>query len=98
MRNRRWTSIITQKVRRRIGGDQQRIGSKQTRWGAMTFKHVLLPIWLLTVIYSGTTYQVMINGVTGQVSGERPYSKVKIAAAVTAAILVIVLIMVIRSG
>ena len=49
---------------------------------------LLLPIWLLTVIYEGKPFQVFINGVTGEVQGQRPWSKVKIAAAVVAGLVV----------
>ena len=55
----------------------------------MTFKHLLLPIWLLTVIYAGKPFQVCINGVTGEVQGRRPYSKAKIVAAIPLVVLVI---------
>lgn len=85
---------IASTVRSDIGGDEQRVHSVQTQWFNMTFKHVLLPIWLLTVIYNGTPFQVCINGFTGEVQGRRPYSTVKIAAAVTAAVLVILLVVV----
>jgi hypothetical protein len=37
------------------------------------------------VIYAGQPFQVFINGMTGEVQGERPWSTVKIAAAVVAA-------------
>lgn len=87
-------STIHSTVRSDIGGDEQRVHSKQTQWFNMTFKHVLLPIWLLTVIYNGKPFQVCINGFTGEVQGRRPYSTVKIAAAVTVAVLVLVLIVV----
>ena len=60
-------------------------------WQKMTYKHVLLPIWLLTVIYQQRPFQVYINGVTGEVHGARPYSKVKIAIAVAIAVLVVIL-------
>ncbi|MGI9019002.1 MAG: hypothetical protein ACR2HR_18185 [Euzebya sp.] len=88
-------SQIDSTIKTDIGGDHQKIHSKQTSWGTMTFKHLLLPIWLLTVIYAGQTYQVMINGVTGEVHGERPYSKVKIAAAVVAALIVAIILAVV---
>ena len=78
-------STIDHTVRRDIGGDEQRVHRKNTNWYNMTFKHVLLPIWLLTVIYNGKPFQVCINGFTGEVQGRRPYSKVKIVAAITAA-------------
>lgn len=71
---------IDSAVRRDIGGDQQRVHSKDTRWGAMTYKHLLLPIWLLAVVWSGRTFQVLVNGTTAEVQGQRPYSKIKIAA------------------
>jgi predicted RNA-binding Zn-ribbon protein involved in translation (DUF1610 family) len=85
---------IDSTVRGDIGGDEQRVHSKNTQWLNMTFKHLLLPIWLLTVIYNGQPFQVCINGFTGEVQGRRPYSKVKIAMAVTSAVLLVILIVV----
>ena len=84
-------STIDHTVRRDIGGDEQRVHSKDTKWFNMTFKHVLLPIWLLTVIYAGKPFQVCINGFTREVQGRRPYSKAKIIAAITLVVLVIVI-------
>jgi hypothetical protein len=66
-------------VRQRIGGDEQQVDSIETHYGAITFKHVLLPTWLLAYRYRGKSYQVMINAATGEVQGERPYSWIKIA-------------------
>jgi hypothetical protein len=63
-------------------------------WRDMTYKHILLPIWLLTVIYDQRPFQVYINGVTGEVHGARPYSKVKIAIAVAIALLLVIVIVV----
>jgi hypothetical protein len=57
-----------------------------------------LPIWLLTVIFEGKPFQVFINGATGEVHGQRPWSKVKIAAAVIAALIVIVVLIVLLSS
>jgi predicted RNA-binding Zn-ribbon protein involved in translation (DUF1610 family) len=85
----RMDSEIDRTVRRHIGGDQQRVHSKDTTFTRLTFTHLLLPIWLLTVIYQGKPFQVVINGVTGETHGERPYSKVKIAAAVAAVVILI---------
>ncbi len=85
---------IQETVRRDIGGDQQRISSLDVNWQKMTYKHVLLPIWLLTVIYQQRPFQVYINGVTGEVHGARPYSKVKIAVAVVIALILLTVIIV----
>lgn len=88
----RMEQAIESTIRRDIGGDHQRIESKQTSYGTLSFKHLLLPIWLLTVIYAGQPFQVLMNGVTGEVHGERPYSKVKIAFAIVAAVLLAIVI------
>jgi predicted RNA-binding Zn-ribbon protein involved in translation (DUF1610 family) len=85
-------TAIRQTVRSDIGGDQQQINSMDIIWRKMTYKHLLLPIWLLTVIYEQKPFQVYINGVTGEVHGARPFSKVKIITAVLVAVLVIALI------
>lgn len=85
-------SEIRDGVRQSIGGDQQRIHSVDTRWGALTYKHLLLPVWLLAVVWNGHAFQVLVNGATGEVQGERPYSKLKIATAVLAAVVVAVVL------
>lgn len=87
----RMAVAIEHSIRQDIGGDHQRISNRATTYTRLTFNHLLLPIWLLTVIYAGQPFQVFINGVTGEVQGERPYSKVKIAAAVVAVTLLVML-------
>lgn len=89
---------VEQSIRRNIGGDQQRIHRMNMRMANLTYKHVLLPIWLLTVLYDGQAMQVFMNGTTGEIHGERPWSKVKIAAAVLAVVLIIVIIVLARSA
>lgn len=90
-------SVIKETVRRDIGGDQQRIHGVDTRHLTLTYKHLLLPIWLLTVIYDGRPFQVFMNGITGEVQGERPWSKAKIIALVAAIIAVIAVILIVRA-
>ncbi|WP_413880137.1 primosomal protein N' (replication factor Y) - superfamily II helicase [Tateyamaria sp.] len=80
--------VIARDVRFDIGGDRQRIHSVDTKMGAVTFKHVLLPVWLAAYKYRGETYRFVVNGRTGRVQGERPYSKGKIALAVLAGLLI----------
>jgi hypothetical protein len=81
-------AVIEQDIRRDIGGDQQRIGQVKTDVGALTFKHVLLPVWLAAYRYRGQSFRFVVNGRTGTVQGERPYSAVKIAIAVALALVV----------
>ncbi len=44
----------------------------------VSYKHVLLPVWMATYQYKNKTYQYMINGQTGTVNGSFPYSIIKI--------------------
>lgn len=80
------SSEIRNTVCNAIGGDHQRIGSVETRYNDITFKHILLPVWLSAYRYNEKVYHFMINGRTGEVQGERPYSAVKIVLAVLAVI------------
>jgi DNA-directed RNA polymerase subunit RPC12/RpoP len=80
--------VIERDVRFDIGGDQQRIHDIATDISDVTFKHVLLPVWLAAYKYRGETYRFVVNGQTGRVQGERPYSAIKIAIAVIVGLLV----------
>ena len=80
--------VIAGDVRRDIGGDEQRIQSIDTEYSQQTFKHILLPVWMAAYKYGGKTYRFVVNGQTGKVKGERPYSAWKIAFAILLALLV----------
>ena len=71
-----------------IGGDEQRIRQMDARYSEITFKHVLLPVWLASYRWKNKPFRVVINGRTGQVTGERPYSAWKIAFAVILGLIV----------
>lgn len=82
-------AVIRQDVTRDIGGDRQRIHRISTQVSDVTFKHILLPVWLAAYKYRGKTYRFVVNGRTGKVKGERPWSAWKIAIAVVLAAIVI---------
>jgi len=65
-------------VEQDIGGDHQRIESLNTDYTHLTFKHILLPVWMSAYIFKGKTYRFMVNGQTGEVQGESPKSGWKI--------------------
>lgn len=77
---------------RDIGGDHQQIEMTDTRYLGVTFKHCLLPVWVANYRYQDKLFQILINGRTGKVSGERPYSIWKIAALVLAILAVVALV------
>jgi ribosomal protein S27E len=70
--------VIDGDVRRDIGGDEQRVQRIDTAYSDITFKHILLPVYLAAYRFNQKVYQVMINARTGEVQGDRPYSFWKI--------------------
>ena len=80
--------VITRDVKFDIGGDRQRVHRVDTDVSDVTFKHVLLPVWLAAYKYRGQSYRFVVNGRTGAVQGERPYSAWKIAFAVSVGLLI----------
>lgn len=88
----RMESVIDSTIRADIGGNEQRISSRDIDWLTVQFNQLLLPVWMLTVTFQQRPFQVVINGVTGEVQGRRPWSAVKITLAVLAALILIALI------
>lgn len=77
-------------IERDIGGDHQRITSKNTNYNDVTFKHILLPIWISSYKYKDKVYNFVVNGQTGKVQGKRPVSVGKIILVILLAIAIIV--------
>lgn len=73
---------IDQDVRSDIGGDEQRVHSKNTQYSNITFKHLLLPIWLTSYKYNNKSYSILINGQTGEIEGNYPVSVWKVLIAI----------------
>ena len=71
-----------------IPGDTYRNLQIHPVYSARTFKHILVPVWLLSYKFREKAYQVVVNGVTGRMAGEYPKSPWKIALLVLAAIIV----------
>jgi hypothetical protein len=84
---------VTVEAMCRIGGDSQRIHHLRVGYAGLTFKHVLLPVWLMAYRHGKKTYRVTINACNGGVMGERPYSALKIGLTVAAALAVLVILL-----
>jgi hypothetical protein len=69
---------VRELCRQDIGGNHQQLTSVETQHVGVTFKHILLPVWMTSYRYRERTYRVVINGRTGEVMGDRPYSVWKI--------------------
>lgn len=63
---------------RDVPGDTHRGLVVNNQWSRETFKHVLLPVWIAAYRYNDKPYRFLVNGQTGEVTGEAPYSFWKI--------------------
>lgn len=75
---------ISAAIRQDIGGNHQRIHHVSTRYERVTFKHILLPVWMCAYQFKGKSWRVVVNGQTGAVAGDRPWSAWKIGFALLA--------------
>ena len=73
---------------RDVPGDTHRNLVVQNYFSAVTFKHILLPIWIAAYRYHDKPYQFLVNGQTGEVVGKAPWSFWKIFFTVLAVIAV----------
>ena len=76
-----------------IPGDTYRNLAIHPVYSHETFKHVLVPVWLLTYDYGPKKYQVVANGYTGKIAGDYPYSGWKIFFLVAAIVIVLLVLM-----
>ena len=74
-----------------VPGDTQRNLQIHPTFSAQTFKHILVPIWLLSYLYGTRTYQVVVNGYDGRMAGEYPKSPWKVAFLVLLAIIIAII-------
>ena len=72
----------------KVPGDTQRNLQVQSDYSGQTYKHILVPVWLLTYNYGARNFQVVINGYTGVIAGKYPKSWIKITLVVLAGLAV----------
>lgn len=63
-----------------------------------TFKHILVPIWLLTYTYSARVFHVLVNGSTGRMAGEYPKSFWKIFFLVLGIIILVLIVLLLQGN
>lgn len=83
---------------REVPGDTHRNLQISMRLDNVTWKHVLLPVYIAAYRYGGKSYRFLVNGETGKVSGEAPYSIWKIMLLVLAILLAVFLFVTLTSG
>lgn len=63
---------------RALDGDTQRGLRVNTRLSGITWKHMLLPLYVAAYMFGAKTYRFVVNGQTGEVQGEAPISWIKV--------------------
>jgi hypothetical protein len=91
--------IITNKIysacESQIPGDTHRNLSVQSAFSNIAYKHILLPLWIAAYMYGNKSYKFLVNGQSGKVSGEAPYSWIKIASLIFVLVAIITIIIII---
>ncbi|MDQ3058321.1 MAG: FYDLN acid domain-containing protein [Pseudomonadota bacterium] len=77
---------------RQVPGDTYRNLQVEATYQGRTFKHILVPVWLVSYTYGSRSFQIVANGYTGAIAGEQPYSWVKITFAVITVLMLIMLL------
>lgn len=75
-----------------VPGDTHRNLNVDADYSGQTFKHVLVPLWIVAYNYGSRTFQVLVNGQTGRIAGKHPYSWVKIALTIFAILVAILIV------
>jgi Zn finger protein HypA/HybF involved in hydrogenase expression len=75
-----------------VPGDTHRNLQVDADFSQQTFKHVLVPVWVLSYTYGAQVYQVVINGYTGAIAGKHPLSWIKITLTILAVLVAILII------
>ena len=81
-------ATLEQLCAQQVPGDTHRNLVIHPVFSGRTFKHVLVPIWLLVYVFGSRNFQVVVNGYTGRIAGRYPYSPWKIAFLILLAILI----------
>jgi hypothetical protein len=87
------TAKLYQMAASEVPGDTHRNLQIHPQFSGQTFKHVLVPIWLLTYHYGATLYQVIVNGYTGAMAGRYPKSPWKVAFVILVVVVIMLVIL-----
>jgi hypothetical protein len=78
---------------REVPGDTHRNLRVWTQHAGVTWKHLLLPLWIATYRWRDKGYRFLVNGQTGKVAGTAPVSWVKVSVAVVLGIAAVLAIL-----
>lgn len=83
---------ISGKIKGEHNADHVRQLRLETEYDNITYKYLLLPIWISHFKYNDKVYQFMVNGQTGKVAGKTPLSIPKIILTTLGIIIILVIL------
>ena len=83
------TGNVREKIRKNNHADKAEVNSLSTTYANITYKYLMLPVWISAFKYNGKTYQFMVNGQSGKVGGKSPISALRVTIAVIIALIAI---------
>ena len=83
---------IERRIIKENNADRVRNLQVDATFSKLTYKYLLLPVWISSYKYKEKVYQFMVNGQTGKVSGKTPISIPKVIITVVAIALILILI------
>lgn len=83
---------ISHKIKGEHHADRVRNLKMSTDFRNITYKYLLLPIWVSNFKYNDKVYQFMVNGQTGKVAGKTPISIPKVIITVVGVIAIIAIL------
>lgn len=81
-------SELYRMIRNHIIADEVRNLRIQTSFSNVTFKHILLPVWISAYCYKNKVYKFLVNGQTGEVKGQAPVSAMKVLLLILAGLII----------
>lgn len=85
-------SAVRSKIKSEKNADDVRNLTMSTTFSNITYKYLMLPVWISSFKYNGKVYQFYVNGQTGKVGGKAPVSPYKVAVAVIIVIAIVVIL------
>lgn len=82
-------SQVEHEIKQRHAADRVKGVKLSVSHSAITYKYLILPIWLSSFTYKGKLYRFAVNGQSGKVGGDAPISAIRVAIAAIAAISVV---------
>ena len=91
----RMNPVVERDIRNDIGGDVQKVTDREVRYTRITYKHLLLPVWVSAFRYRDRLYRFLVNARTGEVQGELPKGSlmVRVVLAIGLALLILILVL-----